>query len=119
MLCEDLLCLAEHRLPTAQGGDKEMWVPQPRIRLQPMFKALLTCSIVNALRWEAIKERCEHHLPLLRAVDAAGKCRRTQQQEASVQLWVRSVWQPPTSQFHWERHAIDRHAPLQAQALMT
>jgi hypothetical protein len=26
MLCEDLLCLASHRLPEAQGATKERWV---------------------------------------------------------------------------------------------
>jgi hypothetical protein len=30
MLCEDLLCLANHRLPTAQGSVKEMCVSQPK-----------------------------------------------------------------------------------------
>jgi hypothetical protein len=41
-VCEDLLCLAKHRLPTAQGRDKEMWVSQPNSALFSMSQAQLT-----------------------------------------------------------------------------
>jgi hypothetical protein len=41
-VCEDLLCLAKHRLPTAQGRDKEMWVSEPKLGPVSMSHAQLT-----------------------------------------------------------------------------
>jgi hypothetical protein len=62
-MCQDLLCLAKLRLPTSQGSDKEMWVSQASWAVFHVHRLSQTVVAI-ALRWSAVKGRCEHHLSL-------------------------------------------------------
>jgi hypothetical protein len=98
MYCGDLLQLATHRLLRRGAATRRCGcLNQVPESMASVVQASLQ-PLAPSRRWERLKERCEHHLPVLYQAEAGGKCQRFQSNAWKVQFCVISKTQPSALQ---------------------